>query len=91
MDHVYDLLMTFFNTQAHTIAFPELSVPATMVLKKFVKDCKVSSFCSNPFFAYIGNILVLKPQLIVKNFGNKAVGKIKTTIFKKTPIADNLH
>nr|CAB3264387.1 nucleolar complex protein 2 homolog [Phallusia mammillata] len=44
MDHVYDLLMTFFNTQAHTIAFPEMSVSAIIVLKKFIKDSKTQNY-----------------------------------------------
>lgn len=40
MDHIYDLLMTYFNSHAHTIAFPEMAVPTIVILKKYAKNCK---------------------------------------------------
>nr|XP_026692091.1 nucleolar complex protein 2 homolog isoform X1 [Ciona intestinalis] len=44
MDQVYDLFMAYFNTQAHTIAFPELAVPSVVMLKKFIKKCKNTNY-----------------------------------------------
>uniref|UniRef100_H2ZC49 Uncharacterized protein n=1 Tax=Ciona savignyi TaxID=51511 RepID=H2ZC49_CIOSA len=44
MDQVYDLLMTYLNTQAHTVAFPEMTVPTIVMLKKFIKTCKNMSY-----------------------------------------------
>lgn len=43
MDEIYDVLMEYVNTQAHTISFPELLVPTMLTLKKFSKNCKVSN------------------------------------------------
>jgi len=40
IDKVFDLLMTYFNSQAHTISFPEMTVPALVILRKFAKDTK---------------------------------------------------
>ena len=40
VDRVYDLLMAYFNSQAHTVAFPEMVVPALIALKKFSKETR---------------------------------------------------
>ncbi|CAK8694755.1 unnamed protein product [Clavelina lepadiformis] len=44
IDRVYDLLMAYFNSQAHTVAFPEMSIPTIVMLKKFVKECKTPNY-----------------------------------------------
>lgn len=44
MDEMYDTLMGYLNTQAHTISFPEMIVPTLMTLKKFIKGCKVAGY-----------------------------------------------
>jgi len=45
IDQIYDLLVKFFNSQAHTIAFCEMAVPTVMLLKKFIKECQTQSYC----------------------------------------------
>lgn len=44
MDEMYDALMEYFNTQAHTISFPEMVVPTMISMKKFAKGCKVANY-----------------------------------------------
>ena len=44
MEQIYEHLMDGFNAHAHTIGFPELALPATLQMKKFVKQCKVSNY-----------------------------------------------
>ena len=44
IDQVYDLLMSFVNSQAHTISYPELIVPLMSILRKFTKECKHSNY-----------------------------------------------
>jgi len=56
IDHVFDLLINFFNSQAHTIAFPEMNVPTIMALKKFVKECNNDSY-SKVMRGLVGKVL----------------------------------
>ncbi|XP_060575135.1 nucleolar complex protein 2 homolog [Ruditapes philippinarum] len=44
IDQLYELFLETFHAYAHTIAFPELALPAVLQLKEFVKKCKVGNF-----------------------------------------------
>lgn len=44
IDQVYELLMNYLHVYSHTIAFPELVLPLTIQVRKFVKACKVANY-----------------------------------------------
>jgi hypothetical protein len=44
VDQVYELLMNYLHVYSHTIAFPELVLPLTIQVRKFVKACKVANY-----------------------------------------------
>jgi nucleolar complex protein 2 len=44
MDGVYRGVLDYLATQSHKIAFPELTVPAIMQLKAFLKKNKVANY-----------------------------------------------
>ncbi|XP_078696761.1 nucleolar complex protein 2 homolog [Branchiostoma floridae x Branchiostoma belcheri] len=44
IDQLYELLLTYFNTQAHTVGFPELVLTSILQMKDFMKKCKVANY-----------------------------------------------
>ncbi|RWS30906.1 hypothetical protein B4U80_11601 [Leptotrombidium deliense] len=45
VNKVYELLLEYTSSQSHSIAFPELVFLATVRVRKFLKSCKVSTYC----------------------------------------------
>ena len=41
---VYDLLMNYLNTKAHTIDFPEMTFGMLYTLKKYIKSSKATEY-----------------------------------------------
>lgn len=45
IENIYKLLLQYMAMESHSIAFPDMTVPATINIKIFLKNCKNANYC----------------------------------------------
>lgn len=44
IESIYSLALEYLANESHSIAFPDLALPATMQLREFLKKCKIANY-----------------------------------------------
>ena len=63
MDHIFELLLEFFSVHAHSIAFPEIALPAVVRVSTYSITITLSYFFQSDFFLF-GIFIVAKSSLL---------------------------
>ncbi|XP_049858118.1 nucleolar complex protein 2 homolog isoform X4 [Schistocerca gregaria] len=45
IENIYKLLLQYMANESHSIAFPDMTVPAVIQIKMFLKNCKNPNYC----------------------------------------------
>jgi len=63
VDHIFELLLEFFSVHAHSIAFPEIALPAVVRVSTYSQYMVISITSFNLIF-YMGIFIVVNRPLL---------------------------